>query len=95
MKDESEIPSLASGVRLRRLDDGTCVLLVPEGIVNLTATATATLELLDGMRSRAAIVDMLAQRFDAPLATIAADVDELLNRLALRGWLLFSPRAPA
>lgn len=95
MKDEAEIPSFASGVRLRRLDDGTCVLLVPEGIVKLTVTATATLALLDGTRSYATIVNVLAQRFNAPLPTIAADVDDLLGRLALRGWVFFSPRSPA
>jgi pyrroloquinoline quinone biosynthesis protein D len=90
---DERVPAFARGVRPRRLDDGKVVLLVPEGIVNLNPTAAATVELFDGTRSCAAIADELAGRFAAPRESIAADVGELAERLAARGWVFFSSRA--
>jgi len=78
---------LARGVRFRRLPDGTGVLLVPEGVVNLSETAAAIAELIDGERSSSDIAAALSQTFDAPRATIEADVDELLARFAGKTWL--------
>jgi pyrroloquinoline quinone biosynthesis protein D len=78
---------LARGVRFRRLPDGAGVLLVPEGVVNLTETAAAIAELIDGERSSSDIAAALTQAFDAPRATIEADVDELLARFAGNTWL--------
>lgn len=82
---------LARGVRLRRETDGEAMLLVPEGIVSLNDTAAAALELADGSRTLEAIVDVLAERFDAGAsgdARLAADVRELLEELATRGFVL-------
>lgn len=78
---------LARGVRFRRLPDGAGVLLVPEGIVNLSETAAAVAELIDGARSAADIAGALAQSFDAPRERIEGDVDELLARFAAKTWL--------
>lgn len=78
---------LARGVRFRRLPDGNGVLLVPEGVVNLSETAAAVAELIDGERSSSDIAAVLSQTFDASHATIEADVDELLARFASSTWL--------
>lgn len=86
-------PSFARGVRFRRLDDGRGVLLIPEGVVNLNATAAAVAELLDGTRSTSGIAAELCVRFGAPSESIAADVEELLSGLAQRGWVFFSSQS--
>lgn len=84
------IPTLARGVRFRRLADGQGVLLIPEGAVKLNPTAAAAVELLDGARSSADIAKELTQRFAGQEGSIAADVEALLRRLARRGWVFFS-----
>jgi len=78
---------LARGVRFRRLPDGNGVLLVPEGVVNLSESAAAIAELIDGERSSSDIAAVLSQTFDAPQATIESDVDELLARFGGNTWL--------
>ena len=83
---------LARGVRFRRLPDGNGVLLVPEGVVNLSETAAAVAELIDGERSSSDIAAVLSHTFDAPQSTIEADVDELLARFAGNTWLDDAPR---
>jgi pyrroloquinoline quinone biosynthesis protein D len=80
------IPRLLPGVRLRALDGGACVLLVPEGAVTLSATAAAVLESIDGVRSVDDITALLQDRFDADGADVAADVTALLAQFAERGW---------
>lgn len=80
-------PRFARGVRFRRLDDDKGVLLVPEGVVNLTESASAIAELIDGKRSTDAIAAALAASFDAPQERIAADVAQLLDGFAKNTWL--------
>jgi len=81
---------LARGMRLRENEDGTGLLLVPEGVVHLNTTATATLALVDGTRDADAIVAALAERFDAQPGELADDVRSLLAALVERGFLLVS-----
>ena len=88
-------PKLARGVRLRALDDGKSVLLIPEGVVKLNATAAAALGLVDGTRTVGQIVNELRGRFAAPADSIDADVADLFGRLQQRGWVFFSPSEPA
>lgn len=78
---------LARGVRLRREDDGSALLLVPEGIVALNEPAAAALELTDGARDLGAIVAALAERFDDPSGELGRDVRALFDDLAERGFL--------
>ncbi len=81
-------PAFANGVRLRAERDGSALLLVPEGIVRLNATAAATLALVEGRRSVAEIVAALAgARYDADAARIEADVRALFARLRERHLL--------
>ncbi len=78
---------LARGVRLRREPDGSSLLLVPEGIVELNEPAAAALELANGSRSTDEIVAALSEQFDDPDGTLRADVFALLADLAERGFV--------
>jgi len=79
---------LARGIRLRREADGSVLMLVPEGIITLNDTAYAALELADGERPITAIASLLAARFDAPDGALEADVADLFEEFAVRGYLL-------
>jgi coenzyme PQQ biosynthesis protein PqqD len=71
--------------RLARLDYDSVrqrpVLLYPEGAVLLNDTGAAILELVDGARTIADIVALLAQRYGTD---VTADVTEYLSDLARR-----------
>jgi len=86
-KERVDAVRLARGVRFRRLPDGSGALLVPEGVVNLSRTAAAIAELIDGERTTAEIAAALAQSYDAPTERLERDVDELLARFASKTWL--------
>ena len=77
-------PRLGKGVRLRRETDGSSMLLVPEGALELNASAAATLELVDGTHSVADIAARLVERFDVEESEAREDVCRLLERLADR-----------
>ncbi len=79
---------LARGVRLRPGDCGEALMLVPEGIVRLSESAAAVLELVDGERDTAAIARLLAERFEASAGVVARDVDELLAAFVRRGYVV-------
>jgi pyrroloquinoline quinone biosynthesis protein D len=87
MRDSAGVPRFARGVRFRRLDDGTGVLLVPEGVVNLTESAAAIVELIDGERTTEDVAHALAASFEASPERIEADVIELLKRFAEKTWI--------
>lgn len=77
-------PRLARGVRLQI--DGTTgksVLLFPEGILELNETAQEILTRCDG-RPLSDIARALAEEYDVDLATLAADVREILADLQRR-----------
>jgi coenzyme PQQ biosynthesis protein PqqD len=76
------VPKLARGVRISRLQDGSVVLLVPEGVVKLAGSAPAIVELVDGIRNIETIADELAGRYDAAPGTIEDDVLEILEGLS-------------
>ena len=65
------------------------VLLLPESVLMLTATAFETLELCDGARTLEAIVDALATRHRVSPATVERDVRALIERLRGRGLIEF------
>lgn len=83
----TRVPQLRRGVRLHKDTDGTMLLLVPEGILRLNDTAAETLALVDGVRSVDAIVDALGARYAAARADLGRDVEDLIERLTLRGYL--------
>lgn len=81
-------PALAQGVRFRRSADGQGLLLIPEGVVNLNDSAAAIIELVDGQRITMEIAALLATRYSMDVAAIASDIEDLLQRLASKTWLV-------
>lgn len=67
------------------------VMLAPERVLVPEATAVAALQLADGKRSIHAIAEELAQTYAAPVEVIEADVLEMLQDLADRGFLRVTP----
>jgi pyrroloquinoline quinone biosynthesis protein D len=80
-------PRLATGARLQ-YDEvrEEHVLLVPEGVVRLNATAAAVLELCDGERSLDEIVYILSERYEG--ADLRDDVQGLVDGMAQRGLVV-------
>ncbi|MBV8267266.1 MAG: pyrroloquinoline quinone biosynthesis peptide chaperone PqqD [Planctomycetaceae bacterium] len=79
-------PRLATRTRLRSDEvGGGSVLLYPEGLLALNATAAAILEQCDARRTLAEVVATLADRHGAPADVVACDVVEFLGRLHARG----------
>lgn len=83
-------PALGKGVRLRREDDGSAMLLVPEGALVLNAPAAAALALVDGARTVDEIVTELVGQFDVTHEQARAGVDALFERLSERRLLVQS-----
>jgi pyrroloquinoline quinone biosynthesis protein D len=83
----AEAVRYARGVRLHTEGDDVAYLLVPEGVLDLNASARAVLELVDGTRSAGDIAALLAQRYEAPIDDLRADVAALCNDLRERGFL--------
>ena len=86
---DSARPSLAKGVRLQ-IDPATdkCVLLYPEGIVELNETAQEILSRCDG-RALGEIIGELAEEYEADSNALASDVRETLADLQQRKLIEF------
>lgn len=86
---ESSRPMLARHARLR-FDDTRerWVLLVPERVLAPDDIAIAILQLCDGSRDVAAVIDLLAGKYTAPREVIANDVIALLQDLAGKGFIV-------
>jgi len=84
------VPRIAAKARLQ-WDDvrKRHVLLYPEGLVILNPTGAEILGLCDGVRSLAAIVATLEQRYGA--TGLEPDVCTLLDGLAAKGLVLYGP----
>ena len=80
-------PRLVTGARLQ-YDDvrREHVLLIPEGVVRLNATAAEVLALCDGERSLDDIASALSERYDG--ADVRDDVRELVDALAEKGLVV-------
>jgi pyrroloquinoline quinone biosynthesis protein D len=78
----------APGVRLRRESERVAFLLVPEGVVELSPSAAAIAELIDGNHTLDGIAAALAERFDAPAGTLRADVAAFCDSLRDRGHVI-------
>lgn len=81
-------PALPRHVRLR-FDKARqmWLLLAPERVLTPDDIAVEVLQLCDGDRTISAIAAMLARRYAAPDAQIAADVAAMLQDLADKGFL--------
>ncbi|WP_153015438.1 pyrroloquinoline quinone biosynthesis peptide chaperone PqqD [Ventosimonas gracilis] len=81
------IPKLRRGFRLQfePVQDGH-VLLYPEGMIKLNASAAEILLLMDGQRSVAQIYSVLAERFpEAP--GIEQDIREFIETAHAKHWI--------
>jgi pyrroloquinoline quinone biosynthesis protein D len=75
-------PHLPRGVRLKRDETrGRWTLLAPERIFEVDDIAAAIVQLCDGERDLAGIVEELAARYNAPKALIEKDVLVMLGDL--------------
>jgi pyrroloquinoline quinone biosynthesis protein D len=63
------------------------VILAPERVLAPDEIAVEVLQLCDGVRSVAQMVDQLAEKYAAPRQAIAADVVAMLQYLADKGFL--------
>ncbi len=87
------VPRIAPKARLQRDEvRDREVLLYPEGLVALNETGSAILNLCDGTRSVAEIVQTLKQRYGAE--GIEPDVTAFLDGLAAKGLVTYAPPAP-
>lgn len=86
MTGEAVVPVFGTGVKFR-LDAvrSAWVVLSPERLFLPDEQAVEILKLVDGTRSLGGIIDALAERFDAPRATIADDVTGMLRDLSDKG----------
>jgi pyrroloquinoline quinone biosynthesis protein D len=81
-------PHLPPYLKLRHdAGRGRWVLLAPERVLTPDQTAVAVLQLCDGKRSVEEIAAKLAEEYSAPAEAIAADVTELLQGLADKGYI--------
>lgn len=80
-------PRFGKGVKLRHEPDGGAMLLVPEAALVLNRSAAVALELVNGKRSLAEIIDAVAEQFDVAPERAREDLDDLFDRLAERGFL--------
>jgi pyrroloquinoline quinone biosynthesis protein D len=81
-------PRLAARARLQQDPvSGRWVLLFPEGLLVLTPTAAAVLELCDGRLTCARLVATLTSRYEVTHQQVSSDVADFLNRLRERGLI--------
>ena len=86
---EASVPALSRGTKLRYDETRErWVLLVPERVLAPDAIAVEILQLCDGARSVAEIVDALTEKYEAPREEIGADVIAMLQDLADSGFLV-------
>ena len=91
---EDSVPTLARGTRLR-YDEARqrWVLLVPERVMAPDEIAVEILQLCDGQRNVADIIDQLAAAYAAPRDEIGADVIAMLQDLAGSGFVVEARKA--
>lgn len=69
------------------------VILYPEGMVELNASAAEILKLCDGISSMQEIIHKLETRFET--TGLADDIAELLGAAHQNGWITGTNREPA
>ena len=82
------VPTLPRHIRLQWDKRRECwVLQAPERVIFPDEIATEVLQHCDGAATLAAIAATLAEKYEAPSAEIEADVTELLQDLADKGFV--------
>ena len=81
-------PFLPAYLKLRHdAGRGRWILLAPERVLTPDDTAVAVLKLCDGKRTVEDIVEALAKEYSAPADVIRADVLDMLQGLADKGYV--------
>ncbi len=81
-------PHLPAYLKLRHdAGRGRWILLAPERVLTPDDTAVAVLKLCNGKRTVEEIVETLAKEYAAPADVIRADVLDLLQGLADKGYI--------
>ncbi|MGH6802542.1 MAG: pyrroloquinoline quinone biosynthesis peptide chaperone PqqD [Methyloceanibacter sp.] len=81
-------PHLPAYLKLRHdAGRGRWILLAPERVLTPDDTAVAVLKLCDGKKTVDDIVEALAKEYSAPAEVIRADVLDLLQGLADKGYI--------
>jgi pyrroloquinoline quinone biosynthesis protein D len=89
--DHGTRPALARGVRLQTdATTGEPLLLFPEGVLYLSATAHDIAARCDGQRTIAAIICSLAAEYEGDAVALGRDVIDCLDELRQRKLLVFS-----
>jgi pyrroloquinoline quinone biosynthesis protein D len=87
----NDIPVIPARCRLQwESAQAAHVLLYPEGMVKLSDSAAAILQLVNGKRSVAGIIGQLERDF--PGVDLQADVLEFLDTAHQRGWIVMAAR---
>lgn len=91
--NEQQIPAFRRGYRLQWEPTQDChVILYPEGMAKLNESATAILQLVDGVRTLTALIAELDTQFpDA--GGVGDDVKEFFGQAYEQKWIIF--REPA
>lgn len=85
------VPHIAPGYRFQWEDaQQGHVILYPEGMVKLNASASEILKLCDGARNVAAIIQTLQEQFAG--TDLSTDIRTFLEAAHDRGWISFEPR---
>ncbi len=84
--ERDDTPSIAPGFRLQWEEaQGAYVILYPEGMVKLNASAGETLKRCDGRRRVCEIIEDLERQF--PGVPLAGDVERFLETAHANGWI--------
>lgn len=83
--NSSSQPRLAVGCRIRKLESGPATLLAPEGVLQLKGTAMDILQLCDGQRTFADILQEMRSRYRlADPRQMEQEIASFLSRLQQR-----------
>ena len=78
-------PRLGTGCRVRKVENGNSVLLLPEGILQLKGTAAEIIQLCNGERTVADILQAMQALYpSADPKQIEQETESFLNRLLER-----------
>lgn len=86
--DRDAVPALPPGYRMQWEEVQDChVLLYPEGMVQLSDTASLILQRCDGNATLGGIIAALEQEFDEE--DLSEDVLGFMSEAVARGWVRF------
>lgn len=86
-REEQVLQELEAGGDVE--ERGTVILLISGMMHQLNLLGGMIWSLCDATRTKEQIIDHLLTEFDVDRSELAADVDEFVNDLLQRGWLIY------